>query len=364
MWLTYASSTIVARVASTSLLSNSPVRWSAHNCSSCFGVSISGSSFWLLACGLTLRVSAGVRKLPESQETSAFAGRTTQSFGGQRGSRYIWNMDTWVHQEVRAVSRRRVAAWGVILAGAMLFAVVQSRYISNFAKGPFELGRPELDAITDVSTTPRYSVSVTGSKAIDTGIQQISTRKHGGVETSRSVSAAYYALVIGDRLLIVKRAAGMPTTVQGELAPMPVQVDSHLFSTPQMQAIRGRFYPYYLDDSSFRTPGYIGIGVALILVVLLVKFGLPAWRYARDASSHPIVKRAILSAPPSKPAGRSPRRRCRPRTPSRPTRRRAAHRPPRRALWRGRHAARRRRRSRRKSKRAFCLFPGPPHSSS
>ena len=194
--------------------------------------------------------------------------------------------------------RRRAVAWCVILAGAVLFGVAQSRYVSNFLKGPFELGAPELDAITDVSTTPRYFVSVTGSKAIDTGIQQVTTRKHAGVETSRSVSAAYYALVVGDRFLIVKRAAGMPTTAQGELAVMPAELDRHLFSTPQMQAIRGRFYPYYLDDSSFRVPGYIGIVAALILAVLLVKFALPAWRYARDVSSHPIVKRVAAWGDP------------------------------------------------------------------
>jgi len=189
-------------------------------------------------------------------------------------------------------------AWCVILAGAVLFALAQSRYIGNFVKGPFEVGPPELGAITDVSTTPRYFVTVTGSKVIDTGIQQIRTRKHAGVETGRSVSAAYYALVVGDRFLIVKRAAGMPTIVQGELAAMPAELDRHLFNSPQMQAIRGRFYPYYLDDSSFRVPGYIGIVVALILAVLLVKFGLPAWRYARDASSHPVVKRVVAWGDP------------------------------------------------------------------
>jgi len=207
-------------------------------------------------------------------------------------------MDTWVHQQVRAMCRRRTVAWCVVLVAAVVFAVAQSRYISNFVKGPFEVGPPELDAITDVSTTPRYFVSVTGSKVIDTGIQQITTRKHAGVETSRSVSAAYYALVVGDRFLIVKRAAGMPTTVQGELAAMPAELDRHLFSTPQMQSIRGRFYPYYLDDSSFRVPGYIGIAVALILAVLLVKFALPAWRYSRDVSSHPIVKRVAAWGDP------------------------------------------------------------------
>jgi hypothetical protein len=79
---------------------------------------------------------------------------------------------------------------------------------------------------------------------------------------------------------------------------MPVELDRHLFNTPRMEAIRGRFYAYYLDDSSFRVPGYIGVVAALILVVLLVKFGLPAWRYARDVSSHPVVKRVAAWGDP------------------------------------------------------------------
>ena len=180
----------------------------------------------------------------------------------------------------------------------MLFALSQSRYIKNFVSGPFDFGQPELDAVGDVSTTPRYFINVTGSKAIETGIQQITTRKRAGVETGRSVSAAYYVLVVGDRLLVVKRASGTPTTVEGELAAMPPDLDRHLFNSPQMEAIRGRFYPYYLDDSRFRLPGYIGIAGVLILVFLLLKYGLPAWRYAQDVSSHPVVKRLVAWGDP------------------------------------------------------------------
>jgi len=209
-------------------------------------------------------------------------------------------MDTWVHQQLRTTCRRRVAAWCIVLGGAVLFLLAQSRYISNFVSGPFDFGQPELDAIGDVSTAPRYFVRVTGSRAIETGIQQFTTRKRAGVETSRSVSAAYYVLVVGDRLLVVKRAEGSPssTTAEGELTAMPAELQRHLFNTPQMEAIRGRFYSYYLDDSSFRVPGYIGAVAALILAVLLVKYGLPAWRYARDVSSHPVVRRVAAWGDP------------------------------------------------------------------
>jgi hypothetical protein len=192
---------------------------------------------------------------------------------------------------VRARSRRRVAAWGLVLVCAVVFAVSQHRYIRNFVMGPFAVGQADLDAITDLSTAPRYFVSVTGSKAIETGIQQITTKKTAGVETSRSVSAEYYVLVLGDRLLVVKGSEGPKVTAEGELTPLPADLEKYLFDSPRMEAIRARFYPYYVDNASFRLPGYIAIGAALVLVFLVVKFALPAWRYRNDVSSHPVVKR-------------------------------------------------------------------------
>jgi len=122
---------------------------------------------------------------------------------------------------IRTTCRRRVLAWGLILCGAVLFAAAQHRYVRNFVMGPFEVGQPYLDSVTDVTTAPRYFVKVTGSRALDTGVQQVTIHKRGGVETSRSVSAAYFALVVGDRLLVVKSAAGAPTTAEGELVRMP-----------------------------------------------------------------------------------------------------------------------------------------------
>jgi hypothetical protein len=200
-------------------------------------------------------------------------------------------MDTWVHQMIRARCLRRVAAWSLVLGGAIFFAVGEHRYITNFAMGPFDVGQADLDSIGDVSAASRYFVRVTGSRTSDTGIQQITTRKRAGVETSRSVSATYYVLVVGDRFLVVKSSAGTPTTAVGELTAMPADLQKELFSAPNTGATRGRFYQFYLDDAAFRGPGYVGVAAALILVVLLAKYGLPAWRYVRDASFHPVVRR-------------------------------------------------------------------------
>ncbi len=200
-------------------------------------------------------------------------------------------MDTWISKMVRARCIRRVTAWALALGCIVLFAILEGRYITNFILGPFDLGPSDLGSIRDISDTPRYFARVTGSKAIDTGIQHIKIRKRGGVETDRSVSGAYYALVVGDKLLIVKRAGAASLTVEGKLTAMPLDLDKLLFNTPEMQAIRNRFHPFYLSDESFRLPGYIAIAGALIFVFLLVRLGLPAWRHLQDVSAHPVLRK-------------------------------------------------------------------------
>lgn len=200
-------------------------------------------------------------------------------------------MDNWILKMVRARCLRRVAAWALVLAAVALFVLGQLRYIQNFVMGPYDLGTAELDAIRDVSQAPRYFVRVIGSEAIDTGIQQITIRKRGGVETSRSVSGGYYALAVGDKFLVCKSGSGSRTTFEGELAPLPADLAGRLFNTPDMQAVRDRFYPYYLNDESFRLPGYIAIAGFLVLAFFLVKSALPAWKHLQDPASHPVIKR-------------------------------------------------------------------------
>jgi hypothetical protein len=200
-------------------------------------------------------------------------------------------MDTWILKMVRARCMRRVGAWAIVLAFVALLGLVQLRYIENFLTGPYVLGSAELDAIRDVSQASRYFVRVTGSKALDTGIQQITIRKRNGVETGRSVSAAYYALVIGDKFLVCKSGSGSRTTFEGELALLPFELAGRLFNTPDKLAARSRFYPYYLSDDSFRLPGYVAIAAFLVLAFFLVKQALPAWKHLRDPESHPVNKR-------------------------------------------------------------------------
>jgi hypothetical protein len=200
-------------------------------------------------------------------------------------------MDSWVIKMVRARSIRQVAVWGLLLGCLGYYAWCQQRYLKNFLMGPFVMGQAELDSIKDIDTAPRYFARVSGTKAFDTGMQQITVRKRHGREMSRGVSGAYYALMVGDRFLLVMSSAGPPSMVEGELKDLPSSLSKKLFNTPEMRTISQLFYPFYLDDGFFRIPGYVGLAGALLFGYLLFGLGLPAWRYCRDPYSHPVVLR-------------------------------------------------------------------------
>lgn len=199
-------------------------------------------------------------------------------------------METWIVRMIKSRSLRQVVAWAVVLAVFVLFSLSQLRYIQNFVLGPYALGPAELDAVGNANDTPRYFVRVTGSTAVDTGIQEISVRRRGGVETSRSVSGTYYALVVGDKFLICKGTSGPQTTFEGSILPLPAGVEKTLFSSPDAPP-RDRFYPFYVNNDSFRTGGYIAIAIFLGLVVLLVMKARPAWKHYKDPAQHPLVAR-------------------------------------------------------------------------
>ncbi len=221
--------------------------------------------------------------------------------------------DNWVLQQIRQAHRNRLIWWGVVLACLLLFVLSQHRYVANFFQGPFALGKAELDSITDASATPRYFARVTGSKAIDTGIRQVTVRKRHGVETSRSVSGEYFVLMIDDRLLVVKASAGPHTTSEGELLPLSRELDSRLFGTPDMQAIKKRFYPFYVDEESFRLPGYIAGAILAVIGFFAVWRATAAFRVYLAPGTHPLAGRLASWGDPAKIAAeaeagsRSPR---------------------------------------------------------
>jgi hypothetical protein len=184
-----------------------------------------------------------------------------------------------------------LAAWGIVLVAGLLFLVANGRYISNFINGPYAMSGEELERIQDPRSAPRYFVRVGGTQKWHSGIQEISTETKGGREVRRSVSADYYFVLVGNHILIVKSSSDPLKGVEGTLEPISASLDSMIFNKPELKALHDHFYPFYLNGDSFREPGYWGIGIGLIILILLVIFAVPAWKRLQNLHTHPVVRR-------------------------------------------------------------------------
>lgn len=200
-------------------------------------------------------------------------------------------MESWIAKRIRAASFRRVFAWTLVLVIGLLAMLSDQRYVANFFRGPYTLTRADLDSIRDVALTPRYYAHVAGEKVLDTGLRQYRVHTQNGVETSREVSGAYHALVVGNHFLVVRTAGAESPVAEGKLVPWPEELENQLFDTKEMQSLRSSFYPFYLDGDSFRRPGYIAIAVSIVFLLLFAWLAIPAFRAWRNPDTHPLALR-------------------------------------------------------------------------
>lgn len=201
-------------------------------------------------------------------------------------------MESWIARRIRATALRRFVAWTLVLAVGILLATSDHRYIANFFGGPYQMAPADLDSIGNVAATPRYFARVKGERVIDTGIRQYTVHSRNGVETDRSESGAYRALVMGKRFLVVRTTAATESDVaEGKLLPRPADFDAQLFDSEDMRSIRANFYPFYLNSDAFRRPGYVVIIVGILFLALFAWRALPSWRALRDPSTHPLAAR-------------------------------------------------------------------------
>jgi hypothetical protein len=200
-------------------------------------------------------------------------------------------METWIVRICRQAAQRQLTAWFLLLATGLGIGAYYWRYCVNFARGPFNTTSAELSTIQDPASAVHFFVRVNGEKVVDTGLQEITVENSNGVETNRYVSSAYYGLLCNHRFLIVKSPSTPPLAVAGELVPLAPDTASSLFKDLTAQQIHERFYPFELDTGGFRTPGYWGLGVAGVFLLLLFFYARPALARFQDPEKHPVMQK-------------------------------------------------------------------------
>jgi hypothetical protein len=188
----------------------------------------------------------------------------------------------WLEQQVRALGVRKLVLMGILLAIGTIIMGANSRYYSNYFKGPANMSRTELDAVRDVESLKRYWVTLEVDRVVDTGVEEISVRKKRGVERSRSVSGHFYAALVGERLLLIKGHGGMPAQSN---------IIAELTKDPKTKDLASRFYPVMLDDGDFKSGGLVGLWVAALAAIAIMVWGLMNLGSVTNPSGHGLIKR-------------------------------------------------------------------------
>ena len=183
-------------------------------------------------------------------------------------------MAMWVENEARRANRNLLVANGLIAAVMVLIIGANYRYCANFLLGCQPVSNSELAGITSPEQRWRNFVTVTGTKSLNTGYQDIVKHMRNGQLVSTEVKDEYIFLRAGDKILLVKAPPGAEQLqYSGQLEPTGATVHADLVQPlmGQRPETGAMILPFTLNATDYRNNGY----AILFLVVPLL--ALAAW---------------------------------------------------------------------------------------
>lgn len=200
-------------------------------------------------------------------------------------------MTTWIEQSARKKSIGQVVLFLVVTAIVAWIVADTRAYWKVFFHGPPPAAAADLDLaeheVNGLEPIVSPYITIAGEKVLNTDVQEVTTFE--GV--IKNVSAGYYALKVGNRLLIVKSKKEPSTTIAGELDPMPADVKSSLFPDGSDPADVAVVYPLLLD-TNYRDSGWAGVFWVVVAEGLFGFFAWRSWRRLSGAVDHPAIARA------------------------------------------------------------------------
>jgi hypothetical protein len=200
-------------------------------------------------------------------------------------------MTTWIERTARQRSLRQVILFLLVTGVVVSLYALNAPYWRAFFHGPAVLETSGLataaTAADNYAEIPTPLATVTGDEVLSTGVQEVTT--YEGLISH--VSAGYYALRVGDKILIVKSPKPPTTTVIGSLGSMPYELKTQLFSGDVDPAVKAQVYPLLLD-TKYRESGFMAIFWGMLVEAI---FGFSAWRSLMrliGSREHPAITRA------------------------------------------------------------------------
>src|SRR5579864_3564482 len=109
-------------------------------------------------------------------------------------------MALWVENEARRANRNLLLVNGVIVAVLIVIVSANYRYCANFVLGCKPVSAAELAGIQTPDQQWYNFVTVTGTKAVSTGFQDVEKRTEGGQVVSTEIKDEYVFLRVGDKI--------------------------------------------------------------------------------------------------------------------------------------------------------------------
>lgn len=206
--------------------------------------------------------------------------------------------DTYIFLNIRRCNRNLLMVNLFILMILLTTGFFIQRYLYNFFFGPFDIDNQTLTSIKDADSAQKYFYNVKGEGVQETGVRYIiqDIDKYTNKVKSERIEAYYHLLLVNEKFLIIKTPERRKRIhYTGVLVRVPEDVARNVIKSD----IKSNTLPFMLDCSNFRTNGYIGLGIAipilLIIIWNLIKFIM------RNGSpeNHPLYKKLALYGEPS-----------------------------------------------------------------
>lgn len=169
---------------------------------------------------------------------------------------------------IRRSNRNQLILWGGGLVLVLIVIALGANQFYNLLAGPFVVTGDYINSIQDVHNLDKFYVTVQGDETIDTGFYETSTTN--GIQTGK---AYYKALVLGDRLLLVKSGNEEDLkSYSGALTTIPSDEQREVMDAILRQApnVKDVFLPFMMDANEFRNMGFGGmIATAIAFLVCL-----------------------------------------------------------------------------------------------
>jgi hypothetical protein len=211
-------------------------------------------------------------------------------------------MQSWVENEAMRANRNLLKVNGLILAGLLLAAGLEYRYLYNFFSGCKKIDAYELASLTSPTHVNRNFVAVTGSRAVRTGYRDVEQRveKATGRVISTDVKDEYILLRTGGKLLLVKALPGAEKLdYSGELVATNENVRHDLLDplAAQDPTLAAMVLPYTLNAADYRNQGIASLVIGLPLLALAGWNFLKGLRRTNDVQSSPTWRGVAVYGP-------------------------------------------------------------------